>query len=406
MIERTMYLERMRPFYDSQFVKVITGVRRCGKSVLLEQVVDDLIGRGVPSDDITYVSLEDYANRSLLSPDALDSYLSGRISGRGMAYVLLDEVQLVPGFEAVVNSLQSKRNVSVFITGSNSRILSGELASLLGGRTLSFQVMPFTFAEYRRFMIECHADAVPDDRSLLQTYLTWGGMPLACAEPTDETRAVVLDNLYSSIVLRDIIMRNSIKSPVTLECVLDYLIGNSSLTVSGNTVAAALTDNNRKVSSPTVYDYIQAITDSYIVSKVRRYDIQGKKALAFEKKVYACDLGFFHLRKSRVKDELGHIVETAVYNELVARGYKVYVGKTHRGEIDFIVEGDKGRCYVQAAYLLSNDDVIEREFGAYDAVKDSYPKYVVSMDPITLSRDGVRHLTLIDFLLHDDLSLS
>jgi predicted AAA+ superfamily ATPase len=232
----------------------------------------------------------------------------------------------------------------------------------------------------------------------LQQYLTWGGMPLACAEQTDETRSVVLDNLYNSIVLRDIIMRSKINSPATLENILDYLIANSSTAVSGNNVAAVLTDANRKVSSPTVYDYIRAITEACIVNKVSRYDIRGKKALAYDEKIYVCDLGFFHLKKNRVKDEFAYIVETAICNELLSRGHRVYVGKTYRGEIDFIVESAQGKCYIQAAYLLSDESVVKREFGAYDATHDAYPKYVVSMDPITASRDGVEHLSLLDFL--------
>lgn len=402
MIKRTMYLERIEPFYDSQFVKVITGVRRCGKSVLLEQIAADLVTRGADEDDVILISFDRYENRPLLDSDALYSYIEKRVAGRSKPYVLLDEVQLVEGFEAVVNSLQADRNTSVFITGSNSRILSGELATLLGGRTLSFRVMPFNFREYRRFMVEEYPDADRGDQTLLQQYLNWGGMPLACAERTDETRAVVLDNLYSSIVLRDIIMRNKVSSPVTLENILDYLIANSSTVVSGNNVAAALTDDNRKVSSPTVYDYIRAIVDSFIVSKVGRYDIRGKRSLAYEAKIYVCDLGFFRLKKNRVKDEFSYMVETVIYNELVSRGYEVFTGKTYRGEIDFIVKGDRGKCYIQAAYLLSDQKVIDREFGAYDSVNDAYPKYVISMDPLTMSREGVEHMTLLDFLLDEN----
>ncbi|WP_165061652.1 ATP-binding protein [Adlercreutzia sp. ZJ154] len=238
---------------------------------------------------------------------------------------------------------------------------------------------------------------------LLQEYLIWGGFPLVCAQHEDESRRVVLDNLYSSIVLRDIIQCNHIASPTALENVLDFLIGNSSATVSGNNIAKALSDSARSVSAPTVYDLLRAIEESYVVNRIERYDIRGKKKLAFETKEYVCDLGFFHMRKNRIKDEWSCVIETVVLNELLSRGMRVYIGKTHRGEIDFIAESDGGRCYIQVAYLMSDKYTIEREFGAYDYVNDNYPKYVVSMDPIALSRSGIVHLRLVDFLSDESL---
>lgn len=402
MVKREMYLDRIRPFYDSPFVKVITGVRRCGKSTLLDQIASDLASGGIPESAITLISFEDYGNKSLLDPGELNAFIEHRIAGIERPYILLDEVQRVKGFEEVVNSLQSKQAASIFITGSNSQILSGELASLLGGRTLSFQLMPFNFREYRRFAMD-ELGMPADDNKMLVDFLTWGGFPLACAEKSSRTREVVLENLYSSIVLRDIILRNKINSPATLESVLDYLIANSSTTVSGNNVAKALSDMNRMVSAPTVYDYIRAITESYVISKVPRYDIRGKKALRYEEKVYVCDLGFFRLKKNRVKDEMNYVVETAVYNELISRGLRVFVGKTMQGEIDFVVESGNKRCYVQAAYLIPDERVIDREFGAYDNVHDAYPKFVVSMDPLPMSRNGIEHLSLLDFLTKPSL---
>jgi predicted AAA+ superfamily ATPase len=365
---------------------------------LLKQIAADLVECGAAKDDITIISFETYENRALLDCEALHKFIQERIKRKAKAYVLLDEIQLVKGFEGVVNSLQANGQASVFITGSNSKILSGELATLLGGRTLSFQVMPFNFREYKQFIAMRDLDMTPDDQTLLQSYLIWGGMPLACAERTDESRMVVLDNLYNSIVLRDIIMHNKISSPAILENILDYLIANSSTTVSGNNIAASLTTNNLKVSSPTVYDYIRAIEEAFIVSKAKRYDIRGRKMLAFESKAYVCDLGFFHLKKNRVKDEFNYLVETAIYNELLSRGHEVFIGKTYKGEVDFVVRDGEKRCYIQASYLLSSEEVVEREFGAYNCIDDSYPKYVISMDPLTMNRNGIQHLSLLDFL--------
>jgi uncharacterized protein len=239
-----------------------------------------------------------------------------------------------------------------------------------------------------------------NQEKLLDEYMNWGGFPLVCKEPDESSKEIILSNIYDSVVLKDIIMRNKIASPTIFEKVLNYVIANSSTTVSGNSIAAALTNKNQSVSAPTVYDYLRYIEEACICDKVPRYDIRGKKALAFEEKVYVSDLGFFHLKKNRVKDEFSYLVETICYNELIARGYKVYVGKTHKGEVDFIAERNKEKFYIQAAYLLSDEKVIEREFGAYDAISDHYPKYVITMDRMTVTRDGIIHMNLIDFLLN------
>ena len=196
-------------------------------------------------------------------------------------------------------------------------------------------------------------------------------------------------------------MRNKVASPVALEKVLEYLITNSSTTVSGNAIAASLTETGASVSAPVVYDYLRYITDACVCDKVSRYDIRGKKLLSFEEKTYVCDLGFFHLKKNRVKDEYNYIIETICYNELISRGYQVYIGKTYKGEVDFIATRGEEKIYVQAAYLLADDSVIEREFGAYKDIPDNYPKYVVSMDKITTSRDGIKHMNLIDFCMRE-----
>jgi hypothetical protein len=257
--------------------------------------------------------------------------------------------------------------------------------------------MPFTFNEYCQLQSEVQID-LPREK-LLDDYMTWGGFPLVCKESDASSKEIILSNIYDSVVLKDIVMRNKVASPNILEKVLNYVIANTSTTVSGNSIASALTDKNQSVSAPTVYDYLKYIEEACICDKVPRYDIRGKKALAFEEKVYVCDLGFFHLKKNRVKDEYSYLVETICYNELVARGYHVYIGKTHKGEVDFIAERGKEKFYIQAAYLLSDEKVIEREFGAYDAVDDHYPKYVITLDRTTLTRDGIIHMNLIDFLL-------
>lgn len=396
MIIREMYLKRIRPFYESELIKVITGVRRCGKSILLKQIIDEIKELGIADENIIYLNFEDYKYRKLKKADNFYEYVEQKIDAEKKCYLFFDEIQNVDGFEEVVNSFRAVHNVSIFITGSNSRLLSGELASYLGGRTISFRIMPFTFREYCELYNNCKSR-----EELLQDYIEWGGFPILSSVENNIEKETILSNLYDSIVLKDIVLRNKIASPTALEKIIDYIVANSSLTVSAKSIASSLSDENQKISVPTVYDYIKYITDACIVDKVERYDIRGKKLLSFEEKFYVCDLGLFRLKKNRIKDEYNLIVETIVYNELISRGYKVYIGKTYKGEVDFIAQRNNEKLYIQACYVMSSQETVEREFGAYKYIEDNYPKYVVSMDTITNDRDGIKHLRLIDFLLQD-----
>ena len=399
MIKREIYLNRIRPFYESEMVKVITGIRRCGKSTIMRQIIDEIRENGVGENYIIYINFEDYKYRKISNADALYEYMEAQMKDDGGKYYLFfDEIQNVDEFELVINSFRATHNASIFITGSNSKLLSGELASHLSGRTISFRIMPFNFQEFCEFKKSEGQEHTLDE--YMQEYLTWGGFPLVCKETDANSKMVILSNIFDSVVLKDIVMRNKVASPVALEKVLEYLIANSSTTISGNGIAASLSDAGQPISSPMVYDYLRFITDACVCDKVARYDIRGKKVLSFEEKTYVCDLGFFHIKKNRVKDEYNYLIETLCYNELIARGYQVYVGKTYKGEVDFIATKGEEKIYVQAAYLLADESVIEREFGAYKNIQDNYPKYVVSMDKITSSRDGIIHKNLIDFCMN------
>ena len=397
MVKREMYLQQIRPFYNSEMVKVITGIRRCGKSTIMKQIIEEIKENGVSEQQIIYVNFEDYKYRRISNADSLYEYIEEKIRNNQKYYLFFDEIQNVDEFELVINSFRATHDVSIFITGSNSRLLSGELATYLSGRTISFRVMPFNFKEYCEFKTEEQAGKSYEE--LLDEYMRWGGFPLVCKEKEDSSKEVILSNIYDSVVLKDIIMRNKIASPIALEKVLDYVVANSSTTISGNAIAEVLSGDGQSVSAPTVYDYLRYITEACVCDKVSRYDIRGKKVLSHEEKTYVCDLGFFHIKKNRVKDEYNYIVETICCNELIARGYKVYIGKTYKGEVDFIAQKGEEKFYIQAAYLLSNEQVVEREFGAYDNINDNYPKYVITLDRVPLSRDGIIHLNLIDFLL-------
>ncbi len=397
MVKRERYLQRIRPFYDSEMVKVITGIRRCGKSTLMQQIIAEIQQRNVADDHIIYINFENYKFRKISNPDALYEYVENRIKDNKKYYLFIDEIQNVPEFELVINSFRATHNISIFITGSNSKLLSGELATHLSGRTLSFRIMPFCFKEFAAFYEE-KGEHIPPEQ-LLDSYMLWGGFPLTCKEENDSEKEVLLSNIYDSVVLKDVVMRNKIASVTALDRVLEYVIANSSLTISGNTIASSLKADDINVSVPTVYDYLKYISDACICDKVPRYDIRGKKVLSFEEKIYVCDLGFFHLKKNRSKEEYGHIVETICYNELISRGYQVYVGKTYKSEVDFIAQRGTEKFYLQAAYLLNNDETVEREFGAYRSIEDNYPKYVISTDRIPMSRDGIIHKNLCNWLL-------
>lgn len=395
MVIRELYLNRIRPFYNSELVKVITGIRRCGKSTILRQIIAEIKQQGITEEHIIYINFEDFKYHRLMEVEPFYEYVENKIADTEKYYLFFDEIQNVNEFELVINSFRATHNVSIFITGSNSKLLSGELATHLSGRTVAFKILPFNFKEF----CEYKAAESQDYEKLFYEYITYGGLPLVCAAEDAETKNVILNNIYDAVVLKDIVMRNKISSPVALEKILDYVIGNSSLTISGNAIANTLTTAGKKVSAPVVYDYLKYIVDACVCDKVPRYDIRGKKMLAFEEKYYVCDLGFLHLKKNRVKDEYNYIMETVCYNELVARGYKVYIGKTWKGEIDFLAERDGKLIYIQVAYLLNDEKTIEREFGAYEKITDNYPKYVLTMDKHTISRDGIIHYNLLDFLL-------
>lgn len=397
MVKREIYLQRIRPFYESEMIKVITGIRRCGKSTMMRQMMEEIRQQGIPDRRIIYINFEDYQYRKISNPDALYEYIEQKIQGEEKYYLFIDEIQNVQDFELVINSFRATHNVSIFITGSNSRLLSGELATHLSGRTVSFRIMPFCFREFVAFCAEKGDTRTAEQ--LLDEYMLWGGFPLVCKEEDEGSKEVLLSNIYDSVVLKDVVMRNKILSATALERVLEYVTANSSLTISGNAVAAALRTDKINVSVPTIYDYLRYMSDACICDKVPRYDIRGKKVLSFEEKVYVCDLGFFHLKKNRVKEEYSRIVETICYNELITRGYQVYIGKTDKGEVDFIAQKGREKMYVQAAYLLGSEETVRREFGAYDAITDNFPKYVISMDRVPMSREGIIHMNLCDWLL-------
>jgi hypothetical protein len=396
MIVRTEYLKRIRPFYDSDLIKILIGIRRCGKSVLLKQIEAELVDKGVHKSHIIYVNFEDLSNSFISNEMDLHQYIMAKVVDEKKFYLMFDEIQNVANFEKAINSFRATINCSIFLTGSNGKLLSGELATHLSGRYVSFKIMPFSFLE----MCEIKGldkDNIRDDDFM--DYLNYGGMPQRFLMQSVTETKVYLRDLYNSIVLRDIIQRSKIKDVNVLNRIVEYMVMNTSQIFSAKSISKFFESINRRVSTETIYGYIEYITSSLIMSKAVRYDIRGKRILTRSDKYYLTDLGLSKINNTGFKTEVGALMENVIYNELVHRGYDVYVGKTVKGEIDFVVMDGEKRSYYQVAYLLTDDKVIQREFGAFDLVDDNYPKYVLSMDKYDFSRDGIKHINILDFLL-------
>jgi predicted AAA+ superfamily ATPase len=399
MIVRKEYLERIRPFYESDLIKVLIGIRRSGKSVLLKQIEAELIEDGVDKSRILYLNFEDLTYSFIVNEMDLNKYITERIVDNNKYYLMFDEIQNVENFEKAINSFRATINCSIFITGSNGKLLSGELATYLSGRYVSFKIMPFSFREVCEIK-GLNKNNIQDDDFM--EYLNYGGMPQRFLMQSEAETRVYLRDLYNSIVLRDIVQRSKIKDVDILNRIVEYMVMNTSQTFSAKSISNFFESINRKVSTETIYGYIEYISSSLIMNKAFRYDIRGKRILTRSDKYYLTDLGLSKINNTGFKTEIGSLIENVIYNELIHRGYEVYVGKTAKGEIDFIVmEGEK-RSYYQVAYLLADEKVIKREFGAFDSVDDNYPKYVLSMDKYDFSRDGIIHMNVIDFLLDNN----
>ncbi|MBD5485070.1 MAG: ATP-binding protein [Lachnospiraceae bacterium] len=394
MIIREKILKKIRPFYDSELIKVLIGLRRSGKSVILQQIMDELIENGVEASQIIYINFEDFQYSFITGAEQLYKYICDQRKNEKKYYMFFDEIQMVNEFERVINSFRATWDVSIFITGSNGKLLSGELATLLSGRYVSFRVTPFSFVEY------CEIKRIegPSDEDLIE-YMNWGGMPQRFSMKSESETRTFLYDLYNSIVLRDIVQRTGAKEVDLINRIMEYLMLNPSQTFSAKGISNYFKSVDRTISAQTLYNYLDHIQTSLIVSKAQRYDIRGKQLLTTLDKYFLTDLGLGRIHNSGYKLEMGAMLENIVYNELRDRDYEVYVGKIPNGEVDFVaVKGDK-REYYQVAYYLAEQSVIDREFGAYKAVADNYPKYVISMDKFDFSRDGIVHKNVIAFLM-------
>ena len=395
-LKRETYLEQIRPYYESDIIKVITGVRRAGKSILLDTIKDELIEKGVDEKHIIYMNFEDLDFDYIVDAADLNKEIKARINDDRKYYIFLDEIQHIDQFEKALASFRATLNVSLFVTGSNSALLSGELATLLTGRTVEFEILPFSFYEMKLFF-ELNGKVFSDD--LFMDYLKWGGFPLRFDYDEEVSVHRYLSNLYESIVNRDIVGKTKSADKKAFMDISLYILANAGKELSIDNIIETYKKENRDISRRTVYNYLERMKKAYLIHGVGRYNIVGKSALSNKEKQYAIDMGFRTINTNTINYEDTFFLENIIYNELITRGFTVYAGKTYKGEIDFVAIRNGKKCFVQVAYLLASEDTIRREFGAYDKITDASPKYVMSLDKIDMSHNGIIHVNIIDFLL-------
>ena len=398
MLKREIYLSRIRGFYDSDLIKILVGIRRCGKSVILKQIMDEIKENGIEENHILYINFEFVEFEDLKDYKKLNSYIKEKIKDNKKYYIFLDEIQNVEKFEIIVNSLRaSLENISIFITGSNSKLLSNELSTVLSGRYVLFNIYPLTYKEY----IELTGKD-PKDEENFWDFVKWGGLPNRVQFTNETNIKDYLHSVFDSIILRDVVERLGLKDTILFNLILQYLIDITGREFSANNIIKYLKSEGKITSTETLYTYLDALCKALIIQKIYRYDIHGKAILKTLNKYYMTDLGIAQIKNNNFEINKCFAIENVVFNELVARGYEVYIGKLNPGEIDFIANKSGERKYFQVAYLLSDNKVEEREFGALRKIEDNYPKYVISLDKTDFSQNGIMHKNIVDWLLRDD----
>lgn len=398
MLKREIYLSRIRGFYDSDLIKILVGIRRCGKSVILKQIMNELKEKGIDEQHIIYINFEFIEYEKLLDYKELNKYIKEKIRDNKKYYVFLDEIQKVDKFEDVINSLRASiENISIFITGSNSKLLSNELSTVLSGRYVLFNIYPLSYKEFIKL-----TGKNEKDENTFWDFVKWGGLPNR-TQFTDESNIKdYLHSVFDSIILRDVVERLGLKDTVLFDLLLQYIVDTTGHEFSAENVMRFLRSEKKSISTETLYTYLDALCKALIVKKIYRYDIHGKALLKTLNKYYMTDLGIAQIKNNNFEINKSFAIENVVYNELLERGYEVYIGKTKKGEIDFIATRTNEKIYIQVAYLLADDKVIEREFGAFREINDNYPKYVLSLDKMDFSKEGIIHKNMIDWLLEEN----
>ena len=398
MIKREIYMQRIRPFMNTDLIKVFTGIRRAGKSVMLELVKNELNESGISEENFLCINFEQFSNSQYLDVQSLyKKIVDFQKNTEGKIYLFFDEIQEVTGWEKCINSCRIDFDCDIYITGSNAKLLSGELATYLAGRYVEFVIYPFSFAEF--FEMNRLKNPNLDKSTCFMQFLKTGGMPFLSNFPDDDSaKSQYLIDIYNSVVLKDVVKRNNIRDVDTLERIVAYAFSNIGHIFSATSLSKYFKSENRKISHDTILNYLKFCSDAFLFYKINRYDLEGKKIVSVNEKYYCADHGLREALFGKNIQNIDQVLENIVCLELLRRNYKVYVGKKGDLEIDFIAEKQGKKIYVQVAYLLANEETIKREFSVYNSVKDSYPKYVVSMYELDFSQNGIIHKNIKDFL--------
>ena len=396
MVQRKEYLDKLIEWREKQIIKVVTGVRRCGKSTLFSLYIDYLKESGVSDEQIVSVNLEDVEYENILDYKSLYDYIKARLVIGKYTYVFIDEVQQCKSFEKAVDSLFIKENVDVYVTGSNANMLSGELATLLSGRYIEISMLPLSFSEYLEFT------EGKDIRSSFNDYLRFGSFPyVAGLKKSDTVIRTYIDGIYNTILIKDVATREGITDISVLESIVKFLCSNIGSPVSTKKVSDTINSSGRKISVNTVDNYLRALNQSYIFYKVDRYDIKGKQYLKTLGKYYLVDTGLRNILLSGSASDLGHLLENVVYLELIRRGYKVNIGKLAEKEVDFVASNTDGIEYYQVSASVLDKNTLLRELEPLQKIPDHHPKYLLTLDDImpNTNHDGIRQINVLDWLL-------
>jgi len=396
MIKREKYLSKIKPFINKPIIKVISGIRRCGKSVLLTLIQNDLKEHGISEKNILNINFETVEGMQYLEKEHLLKRLLSFLKDKSeKSYLFLDEIQEVLGWEKVVNAIQTEFDTDIYITGSNARLLSGDLSTYLAGRYVNIQVHPFSFSEFCDLM----ADHTMSEKELFKKYIILGGMPfLKYMDLEYESSMQYLSDVYNSVVMKDIITYHKIREVDLLDRIIRYIMDNTGHTFSANSISKFFKSEGRKVAVDTIVNYLSICENAFLIKKCFKEDLKGKKILKIYEKYYIEDHGFREALIARNTTDIQQILENIIYTEMISRGYQVTVGKVEEKEIDFVCKKNKELVYLQVCYLLADEKTVNREFSVYDHIKDNHPKFVLSMDEIDFSRNGIRHMNIVKFL--------
>ncbi len=394
MIERPEYLNQLIRFKDKDLIKIVTGIRRCGKSTLYELFIEYLKSNGVSKEQIIHLNLEDYTYDNIKDYKDLYEYIDSKLLKDKQNYVFIDEVQKVIDFQKACDSLYIKKNVDLYITGSNSKLLSGELATLLSGRYVEIKMLPLSFKEYISYVGE------NDIQKKYVDYITKSSFPYTLMLNDSKDVKTYLDGLYNTVIVNDIAERKDISDISMLKDIIKFMFDNIGNICSSTSISNTMTSNGRKISVPTIEKYLEALVESFVLYKAPRYDIKGKSYLTSGAKYYVCDVGLRYFLLGNKKGDDGSILENIVYLELLRRGYEVYIGKQDMNEVDFVAINEKGVEYYQVSYTVKEEKTLERELKSLDAINDHNPKYLLTMDytPYT-SYNGIKQINVFDWLL-------